>query len=309
MNIDSNKQLETNIVIPERIQLESVHGCNARCTMCPVHLPSERKKGVMSFDLFKYIVDEMLPYKDQITKFDLWGLGEPLLDKNLVKKIQYAKDMGFQNLAIATNADLLDSETTTKIFQARLDTIIFSIDGTTKEIHESIRLKTNFSRIIENTNNAILIRNENNFKTRFVFRFIRQDINKDEWHAYKDYWEKRISKQKGDIIIGYDMHTWGGELSDADTILNKQKIPDDISCHHLFDRLIILWDGTVPMCCADLHHARYRFGNVLNMSPINVFNSTKIQKFRIIHNSGKRKNMELCKKCSILESELSQEIK
>jgi len=308
MNNDSCKQTKNSLIIPERIQLESVYGCNAHCTMCPVHLHSERKKGTMSFDLFKYIVDELHPYKDHITKFDLWGLGEPLLDMNLVKKVKYAKDKGFQNLAIATNADLLNSEIAMQLFQARLDTILFSIDGITKETHESIRINTNFLRIIENANNAILIRNQKNYKTRFVFRFIRQENNSDEWDGYKEYWEQRISRERGDIIIGYDRHTWGGELKDFEPISAKQKIPDETPCHHLFDRLIVLCDGTVPLCCSDLHHAQYSFGNVHDMSPIEVFNSKKIQQFRSIHNSGKRKNIKICKECSILESEMAQEI-
>jgi len=308
MENNSNKQCIKDFVIPERIQLETVYGCNARCTMCPVHLPSARKKGIMSFDLFKYIVDEMVPYKQHITKFDLWGLGEPLLDKNLVKKIQYAKDMGFQNLAIATNAELLKSNIMNQLFQAQLDTILFSIDGISKETHESIRVNTDFYRVVDNANNAIIIRNKHNYKTRFVFRFIRQEINNDEWIGFKEYWEKRISREHGDIIIGYDRHTWGGELNGFEPLNSKQKMPDETPCHHLFDRLIILWDGTVPMCCSDLHHAKYSFGNINEIAPIEAFNSKIINKLRNIHNSGKRKSIKLCKECSILDSEIVQEI-
>jgi MoaA/NifB/PqqE/SkfB family radical SAM enzyme len=75
--------MREGLIIPERIQLEIVFGCNASCSMCPVDLPTDRNKGVMSMDLFKDIVDEMNPYKNSIEKFDLWGLGEPLLDKGL----------------------------------------------------------------------------------------------------------------------------------------------------------------------------------------------------------------------------------
>lgn len=36
-------------------------------------------------------------YKEHIQKFDLFGLGEPLLDKTLFEKIKYAKSKGFKN--------------------------------------------------------------------------------------------------------------------------------------------------------------------------------------------------------------------
>jgi len=303
------KMSSTQLIIPERLQLETVHGCNARCTMCPIHLASERKKGIMSFELFKYIVDKMIPFKENITKFDLWGLGEPLLDKNIASKIRYAKDKGFQNLAIATNVDLLNSEIVTQLYQAKLDTILFSIDGVTKQTHESIRINTNFERVIENANNAIKIRNENNYKTRFVFRFIRQEKNKNEWQGFKEYWKKRISKKYEDIIICYNRHTWGGELKDFVSPVLNHNICTEKPCHHIFDRLIILWDGTVPLCCSDLHHAHYCFGNVKDISPVDLFNCKKFQKIRYIHNSGKRMTIKICKECTILESEMTQEIK
>ena len=127
-------------VIPERIQLETVFACNARCTMCPVHDPSDRKHGIMSFDIFKTVIDKLDPYKEGIDKVDLWGLGEPLLDKNLEEKVGYAKQKGFKGLAIATNVELLSKERALGLFEAGLDTIIFSIDGVQKKPTKAFEL-------------------------------------------------------------------------------------------------------------------------------------------------------------------------
>ena len=129
-------------VIPERVQVESAFGCNAACTMCPVHMQTDRKKGIMKLDLFTQFADELAEHTDKIDKFDFWGLGEPLLDKKLFQKIRYAKEKGFRNTAIATNADFLDSETIGELLESGLDTVILSIDGSTKETHEGIRVGT-----------------------------------------------------------------------------------------------------------------------------------------------------------------------
>jgi len=276
--------------------------------MCPVHARSERKKGVMAFRLFKKIVDQMEPYKKHITKFDLWGLGEPLIDKTLDDKIRYAKGKGFTNLAIATNADLLTEEVAKKLLVAELDTIIFSIDGTTKQTHEKIRVRTDFDRLVKNSHRTIEMRDAGNYKTRFVFRFIRQKSNVSEWESFREYWKKYISEEKGDIVIGYDVHTWGGEIDVHATHELSQKVPEQLPCHHVFDRLIILRDGTVPLCCSDLHHAEYAFGNVRNASPIDIFNNPRAQSIRAIHNSGKRNSLKICSDCTILESELAQDV-
>ena len=117
-----NSEKNNNLIIPERIQIESVFACNASCVMCPVHAPSERKKGVMKLELFKEIIDKLEPYKEKINKVDLWGLGEPLMDKKLNLKIKYAKEKGFKGIAIATNVELLDEKTAIGLFEAGLDT-------------------------------------------------------------------------------------------------------------------------------------------------------------------------------------------
>ena len=297
-----------NFVIPERIQIESVFACNASCVMCPVHAPSERKKGVMKLELFKVIIDKLEPYKEKINKVDLWGLGEPLMDKKLDLKIKYAKEKGFKGLAIATNVELLDGETAIKLFKAGLDTIIFSIDGIKKETHEGIRVDLNFERVRENAERAIALRNKGGYATRFVVRFIRQERNHDEWEAYHKYWAARISKDKRDIIIRYDVHVWGGEIENMGETKKMPKIPAKVPCHHLFDRLMVLHDGTVPMCCSDMHHASHRFGNVRDSSPIEVFNSNIVKRYRDIHKSGKRLSMKICSDCTILESEAVQQV-
>ena len=58
--------------------------------------------------MFENIIDSLEPYKQKIEKVDLFGLGEPLLDKFIFDRIKYVKKRGFRNVAISTNADLLD---------------------------------------------------------------------------------------------------------------------------------------------------------------------------------------------------------
>ena len=94
-------------------------------------------------------------YKEHIQKFDLFGLGEPLLDKTLFEKIKYAKSKGFKNWAISTNVDLMNKEKQDKILESGLDTVIFTIDGAKKEIHEPIIKGTNFERVVKNAKSII----------------------------------------------------------------------------------------------------------------------------------------------------------
>jgi sulfatase maturation enzyme AslB (radical SAM superfamily) len=299
--------MNKKFIIPKRVQIETIFGCNASCIMCPVDAPTSRKKGSMGFKQFCTLIDQLTPYKTEIEKFDLFGIGEPLLDKDIFKKIEYIKNAGFTaSVAISTNADLLTAEKAEALLKTGIDAVIFSIDGFVKETHENIRIGINFDRMLENINYTIHLRNEKKYSTRFIVRFINQPDNAAEWDDYYAYWRERVSKDKGDLIISYDIQSWGGKIGvPEDKILPT--IPDNIPCHQISDRLIILQDGTVPLCCADVHEPELDLGSVSGeLSPIDIYNSPKFQSIREIHNRGDRKKIRLCRDCTILESELAQ---
>ena len=48
-------------------------------------------------------------------------------------------------------------------------------------------------------------------------------------------------KTKGDLTIGYNMHSWGGEI-EVQKGPSYGSVPGHVACHHIFDRIIILRD-------------------------------------------------------------------
>ncbi|OGV54918.1 MAG: hypothetical protein A2X45_02550 [Lentisphaerae bacterium GWF2_50_93] len=254
--------------------------------------------------LFKKIIDSLVPYRDKIEMMDLFCLGEPLLDSGILARIKCVKEKGFKNVAISTNANLMEPPIQTRLLETGIDTIIFSIDGITKKTHESIRRGADFDKVVSNCENIIRIRNDKNFSTRFVFRFIKQELNKDEWPAFVEYWKKRVSQERNDIICAYDVHSW--ETGKDSSELMKGMIDPEIDkmpCHIIFNVLYILADGTVPLCSEDWIHANYRFGNAGKMSPIDIFNSSDFIKIREIHLKGMKNTITPCAKCTVLYSE------
>lgn len=298
--------MENELIIPKRVTIETVFGCNAKCYMCVIDLPTHRKKGIMSQELFKKIVDELEPYKDNLEMFDLFGLGEPMLDPLIFERVKYVKEKGFRNIAFSTNADLLDEEKQKKLLETGIDSVLFSIDGINKETHEKIRKGVNFERVMSNVLNIIKLRNKGNYKTRFIIRFIKQDFNKKEWGEYKQFWASKLSPEKNDMFIRYNLHTWGGEVFSKDQILNEVKRNPDIEkqpCHHFLENLYILADGTLPLCHEDALCANYATSNARDKTPIESFNSKERHWIRKIHLEGKKNIFSLCKECTILYSE------
>ena len=75
------------------------------------------------------------------------------------------------------------------------------------------------------------------------------------------------------------------------------KIPRVIPCRSIFSDLVIGFDGKLSSCCFDPNFSAfdlgYYSGNILK-----DWHSEQFQKFRQLHNEGKRQEIPLCKECT-----------
>jgi len=295
-------------LIPKRIVIETIYGCNARCHMCPITLPEIRKPEIMPMDKYSALIDALAPYREQVKMLDLFGLGEPLLDPLIFERIRYARGKGFRGLSISTNMHLMDAVKRRAILETGIETVIISIDGIKKETHEAIRPRTNYDRILDNTLGLIRLRNGEGYKTRFVIRFIQQPRNHHEWEPYREFWRQHISKDRNDLVLCYQIHDWTGKVDENVGVNPDRQVLDEslehVPCHHIFEKLVIQANGSVSLCFEDLYDSPFQFGNVHAMDPIEVFNSPRFNKIRKLHLDGKRKNLEICNGCSVLTNEL-----
>ena len=121
---------------PIDIIAELANVCNLRCSMCfqsDAELPVSKttKVSYMTMDTFKKIVDESA--KHHLPALKLSWRGETMLHKNFVEMIKYAKSKGILEVTTLTNGTLLDEAMCRAIVDSRLDQIVVSIDGITKE--------------------------------------------------------------------------------------------------------------------------------------------------------------------------------
>ena len=97
------------IPVNNDMRFEVTTKCNYNCIICP-HNQLTRKIETMSFELFKLLLDKILSETKQYDTLTFPGMGEPLLDETLNKKIEYAKQKKIKNILILTNGSLLTPE-------------------------------------------------------------------------------------------------------------------------------------------------------------------------------------------------------
>jgi len=267
--------------------------------MCPVE--QSLRKGIMDNGTFQNILEKFLPYKKHIKYLSLLGLGETLIDTNIVQKIQLAKTMdgGYQGVGIYTNGMLLTSKLSLELLETKLDSLIVSIDGITKDTEEKIRIGSNVTKIIDNVTQFIQLRNSSKeYATKIIIRFTEQDINKYQWKDFYIFWEKSIDFNKGDLILNYPVHNVGN--------IKKLFTPSKynitgIRCKEVYDRIIVFLDGKIGLCCGD-QFDRYENGNIFENDPIELYNKGNFTHYRNKMDKGNILELELCSKCSVAYS-------
>jgi len=273
---------------PKVVYAESTNACNAACVMCPRD-EMGRGIGMMPLDLFKKIAKECAEWG--VEELRLHNFGEPLIDKRLCEKIEFAKRAGIPTTTIYTNAALLDEERGRRLITAGLDKIYISFDGATKNTFESIRLPLSFDQVAANTRRFFQLRERMGSLTPRIyltFTHIRQST--DEVRKFLRDWEPYADK-----VFIIDAHDWAGQ---ADVKLHEPNDGPRWPCVYLWKSMTVLYSGEVTLCCMDIKGSE-QVGNAHETSLREIWNGAMMRRIRTAHRRHRYGDVDLCKGCSL----------
>ncbi len=136
---------------PVDVHVQVASTCNIDCYMCAIHnLPdgSRRGRGLrpMSPELFQTLVDEVFPYSRRVT----FGIGgEPMISEHFERFLQQAHDMN-QEIYLVTNGTRIKKDSTAELLAKTVAHMQVSIDSSTKENYERIRIGSYWKSLQEN---------------------------------------------------------------------------------------------------------------------------------------------------------------
>ena len=255
-----------------------------------------RPVGVMDFDLFKKIINECSEYKI-VREVHLHGFGEPLLDQQLIKKLQYAKKKGIKKTYFVTNASLLNADTAEKLIASGLDKIKFSFYGADKKTYEEIHRGLNFEEVENNIRNFFKIRDKmNSILPSVIIQFIPQATDIEGRNNLFRKWKSFINKKKGDHIEDFYLHNW---IYGRDYNRPQKEARSLKSCAIPFKIIQILSDGNVVPCVFDFN-GKMTMDQVRTKTIKEVWNNTKYNLLRNNHRQGNFAEIPLCASCDQL---------
>ena len=268
---------------PSKISIESGNLCNLRCPLCPTgQQDKSAKKGFISFDVFKKVVDEIGQY---LTVIRLYNWGEPMLNKDLLSMIHYAKESGI-DIKISTNLSMkMEDNQIESLLKAGLEKIYISCNGTSSESYLKYHVGGDFNLVMDNMKRLVQKKRViPGCHTKLVWLFHVFKHNEHEIDAAKELAKKigikiKISKMRPDMgkevfettqrALERDK-AWMPDNPEFTIVSTKRK--QRIGCMLPWTETMINWDGSVLPCCA-VYSEKYAFGNILENSFKEIWNN------------------------------------
>ena len=130
------------------IHIENTNSCGYKCAMCPRESHT-RRIGYMTLEDFSWVLEKIGPFKG---RFHLHGFGEPLLDRQLIAKIQVLKKKlpASPGLIFSTLGVRVAEDYFLKLLEAGLACIVVSLYGFNQEEYRKIHGYNGFELVKRN---------------------------------------------------------------------------------------------------------------------------------------------------------------
>lgn len=247
---------------PAELAIETHSYCNLRCIICP-YVTMHRPKGKMQSKLFRKIVDEVARESPE-TRLWLAIMGEPLMDKDIVSYLRYARDHGVRRIHLNTNGTFLEDKLAEDILDADIESVYVAMDAVTLDTFNKVRPGGDFNRVKRNVEHFLKLRARClRKKPEIVVQFIAMDENESEIDGFCNYWLRQGAVVKIRLRQG-----WGGDISAPDLQkINVERFP----CPWLLRTMNIHWSGRVTQCDVD-YEEKYSVGDFNYQSIKEIWN-------------------------------------
>lgn len=236
---------------PLHIDFQLMDQCNMRCSFCPRDEEVMEAMGATdllnrgtktSLAAFKQVIDEGEKYG--LRAINLGATSEPLIHKEVVQMVRYARQHGVFDIRIITNGLLLREKMIRQLYEAGLTYLGVSVDAWNPETYRKVR-RNDLSKVMTNAQLAIKIRNEMALQfPRIRVSFVDSPEAKGEFEPFLEFW-----KDKVDFIELQDFDDFGAPPSNF-----------TFDCAEPFRRVLVWASGIVG--CIAWTAERYPYGHI-----------------------------------------------
>ena len=278
-NHEKNILRSTQYTEPLLMDIEMTNSCNLQCYMCPTGTKNmKRIKGFMTQDVMDAIADNLQDSSIAGIRFILWG--EPTLHPQFLEFAKRIKDMG-KLVHFNTNGIMLTEEMIHRLVDMELDSIKFSFQGVDRKSYEEMRFGSDWNRLIDNIKMMNRIRGERE-KPYIQISTTITDESKEQVQQFINEMQPLCEHVSvGQTILNHldvdRMNISEERKREFIKLREKQSLIEKHFeiCPEIYNKLSILWNGDVTMCCNDFEGQDMVLGNIQDHSIQELWNSPK----------------------------------
>ena len=292
---------------PGALLIDTTNRCNAKCVWCPN--PDLTNVGAMDMVLYRKIIDN---YGQRGGVLTFGTFGEPLMDKHIKARIEYLKRYPkIHKIELLTNAFFLNENIIPVILENGVGVDI-SLDELDKKTFEDVK-KMSFDVVRDN---IVTFLEMNSQAKQSVPVNIRIKTMKTVEETMKQELFKIITSYDCSVVMNTIddniISNWAGKL-DKESFFQEHKIfktsktqfthkrfnqTNIAPCTQLWKWMVIYWDGSVVLCCADMF-SQTIVGDLKSNSISEIWNGPNMKSYRNQMVGRKRFEVPLCQDCDI----------
>ncbi len=293
--------------VPFAIGITPSDICNFKCNYCN----QSTVEGIKDAQILKWedfititqqIEDLLEKGKDDLKIIRLIGNGEPLVNRKLPDMVAYLSEKKYaKRIEVTTNGSLLTHEYSDALIDAGLTRLLVSVQGTTKEKYKEIcGYNIDIDKFVDQIKYFYEHKKQCGLYVKTVdVALTGNDDEKKFYDTYKPICDvvcvEKVMNACADVdyskVTSEDINhvtRYGGEF--------KKKI----CCDTLFMYFNIHSNGDVD-CCGCKYPPLY-IGNVYNTPISQLWNGERHKAIMLKHLMGRRCDIDLCSKCSSIDS-------
>lgn len=291
---------------PYVVFIDPCGACNLSCAFCPCNtadfMNAERHK-MMDMELFEKIVKDLLDFEENVRVINLYGFGEPLLNRKLVEMVRILKVRKVcREIRITTNGLMLTKQLSHELVEAGVDMMRFSIEALNAEEYKRIcKVDMDYRNLIEHI--AYLYKISRGTGTKVSVKILNVALRDDsDANCFYDIFEPisdyTYIQDTTQAWAEFDAYVPEGnyEAGNIGDMMDKDKI-----CSFPLTTMTIHSNGAVCVCPQDWKFAT-KYGEVQNSSLRELWYSQRLRGIQKAHLMGKRRMMRYCKDCNVCVS-------
>jgi len=297
--------------VPFVVFLDPADICNFQCKFCPTGNRDlikniNRNSGLMDFDLYKKIIDDLCEFDNPIKVLRLYKDGEPLLNPQFAKMVRYAKKSGCTlQVDTTTNASLLNPERNLELIDAGLDRINISLEGISAASYKEFAgYNLNFGKFVDNIRHFYEHKQDCLVCIKIVGDFLSEEEKNRFYDIFGDIADRVFIEHVAPCWPEFEMQE---VVPNAEVGIYGQEIREVEVCPYIFYSLSINTDGQASLCFLDWSR-KLMVGDVRTESFKNIWHSETLFAYRKMHLLKQRKNHPICGVCGKLSHCLPDDI-